>query len=45
MRFPNVRVHRRGVEGGDTGEEVSREVVAAGCGGGVGTVGGDGVVD
>lgn len=40
-----VGVEGRGVHGGDAGQEVAREAVAAGRGGGVGAVGGHHVVD
>ena len=46
MVFPaNVGEKGRGGDGENTGEEVTRPAVAACCGGGVGTVGGDHVVD
>jgi len=38
---PDVGVKRRGVEGGDAGQEVAAETVAAGGAGGVFAVGGD----
>ena len=45
MAVADVRVKRGRIYGRDTGEEIARETVAAGGGGGVGTVRGDHVVN